>query len=323
MEEGKTAVVTGGAGFIGSHLVDALLLRGYRVFAIDNLLTGNEHNLADALGNPRFTFIRHDVTEGLPVVGRIDYLYHLASAASVPDYQNHAEETALVNSVGTRAMLRIAKAHGAKFLFTSTSEVYGDPKEHPQKETYWGNVNPNGLRACYDESKRFGEMMTLLYVRLHGVDARIARIFNTYGPRMRPTDGRVVSNFVTQALSGRPITVYGEGSQTRSFCFVSDMVDGLVRLMETEGTTGEVINLGNPEEYTMIALAEMIRTMTRSQSPIVHSALPVDDPVKRRPDITKANALLGWEPKVTVAQGLEETIGYYKSIGTENMGQEA
>lgn len=314
MNEPKTAVVTGGAGFIGSHLVDALLLKGYRVFAIDNLVTGNERNLDGASKNPNFTFIRHDVTRDLPVVGRIDFLYHLASPASVPDYQKYAEETALVNSIGTREMLKVAKAHRAKFLFTSTSEVYGDPKEHPQKETYWGNVNPNGLRACYDESKRFGEMMTELYVRSHGVDARIARIFNTYGPRMRPTDGRVVSNFATQAISGKQMTVYGDGSQTRSFCFVSDMVSGLITLMEADGTRGEVVNIGNPEEYTMLQFAQKIKSMTGSASEIVHAALPVDDPEKRRPDISKAKSLLGWTPTVSVDEGLKQTIEYYKSL---------
>lgn len=308
----NTAVVTGGAGFIGSHLVDALLTKGYTVFAVDNLITGREDNLTEAKKHPNFTFLRHDVVTELPVVGHIDYLYHLASPASVPDYQKFAEETALVNSVGTRALLKVAKAHGAKFLFTSTSEVYGDPKEHPQKETYWGNVNPNGVRACYDESKRYGEMMTMLYVRNHGVDGRIARIFNTYGPRMRQDDGRVVSNFVNQAISGSPMTVYGDGQQTRSFCFVSDMVEGLIRLMDAQ--SGEVVNLGNPEEYTMLDLAQKVKKMTGSTSEIVYSDLPQDDPTQRRPDITKAKNLLGWEPKVSVDEGLKKTIAYYKSL---------
>ena len=308
------AVVTGGAGFIGSHLVDALRLKGYKVFAIDNLITGNEDNLTEAKKNPKFAYIRHDVTQELPVVGPIHFLYHLASPASVPDYQKYPEETALVNSVGTRGMLKVAKAHGAKFLFTSTSEVYGDPKEHPQKETYWGNVNPNGVRSCYDESKRFGEMITMLYVKHHGVDGRIARIFNTYGSRMRPTDGRVVSNFINQALAGKPLTVYGDGKQTRSFCFVRDMVAGLIRLMETDNTTGEVVNIGNPEEYTMIDFAEKIKHMTGSSSEIVHVRLPVDDPTQRKPDITKAKKLLGWEPAVSVDDGLKQTIEYYKQV---------
>lgn len=307
-------VVTGGAGFIGSNLVDALLAKGYNVFALDNLLTGNEGNLAEANKRPNFTFIKYDVINELPVLGPISHIYHLASPASVPDYQKYPEETALVNTVGTRALLRVAKAHSAKFLFTSTSEVYGDPKEHPQKETYWGNVNPNGVRACYDESKRFGEMMTMLYVRNFGVDARIARIFNTYGPRMRPTDGRVISNFVNQALSGSPITVYGDGKQTRSFCFVSDMVEGLILLMEKESAKGEVVNIGNPEEYTMIDLANKVKTMMQSSSSLVHTDLPLDDPMQRKPDISKAKKLLGWVPHVTVDQGLEKTIAYYKEL---------
>lgn len=309
-----SVVVTGGAGFIGSNLVDALLARGYKVFALDNLLTGNEANLAEAGKHPDFTFIKYDVIQELPVLGHIDYIYHLASPASVSDYQKYAEETALVNSVGTRGLLKVAKAHGAKFLFTSTSEIYGDPKEHPQKETYWGNVNPNGVRACYDESKRFGEMMTMLYVRKYGTDARIARIFNTYGPRMRPTDGRVISNFINQAISGNPMTVYGDGSQTRSFCYVSDMISGLIALMENDRTKGEVVNLGNPEEYTIAGLAEKIQTVTKTASEIVYRELPSDDPMQRRPDISKAKTLLGWEPKVSVDAGLEKTIAYYRSL---------
>ena len=307
-------IVTGGAGFIGSNLVDALLLKGYKVFALDNLLTGSVENLKDAKKNPNFTFINTDVTNGLPVVGEIHQIYHLASPASVPDYQKYPEETALVNSIGTQNVLKAAKAHGARFLFTSTSEVYGDPKEHPQKETYWGNVNPNGVRACYDEAKRFGEMITMLYVRKHGVDARIARIFNTYGPRMRPTDGRVISNFVTQALAGKPITVYGDGTQTRSMCYVRDMVEGLMLLMETDAAKGEVVNIGNPEEYTMKALAERIKARTDSKSEIVYTDLPEDDPMKRKPDNAKAKSLLGWEPTVTLEDGLTDTIAYYRSL---------
>ncbi len=310
----KTCIVTGGAGFIGSHLVEALLNKGNRVFALDNLLTGSEDNLRDAKRNSNFTFITFDVIRELPVLGKIDFLYHLASPASVPDYQRFAEETALVNSVGTRGILNVAKAHRAKFLFTSTSEVYGDPKEHPQKETYWGNVNPNGVRACYDESKRFGEMMTMLYVRKYGVDARIARIFNTYGPRMRATDGRVISNFINQALVGKPITVYGDGKQTRSFCFVSDMVEGLIRLMEADNTKGEVVNIGNPEEYTMLDIATKIKEMTHSPSEIIYRDLPQDDPVRRKPDIAKAKKLLGWLPQVPVDEGLKKTIEYYRQL---------
>lgn len=312
MNEQMVAVVAGGAGFIGSHLVGALLGKGYKVFALDNLITGKEENLKEAQKNPNFSFIKYDVINELPVLGPLHYIYHLASPASVPDYQKYPEETALVNTVGTRGLLKVAKAHGARFLFTSTSEVYGDPKEHPQKETYWGNVNPNGVRACYDESKRFGEMMTLLYVRKHGVDARIARIFNTYGPRMRPTDGRVVSNFVTQGLQGKPMTVYGDGTQTRSLCFVSDMVEGLISLMNVP--SGEVVNLGNPEEYTMVDLAQKIKKMIGSSSEIVYTDLPEDDPNQRRPEISKAKKLLGWEPHIHIDEGLEKTITYYKNL---------
>lgn len=312
--EKKTCVVTGGAGFIGSHLVDALLNKGYKVFALDNLITGNEANVAEAKKNPDFTFINYDVSQDLPVLGSIDYIYHLASPASVPDYQKYPEETALVNTAGTRGALKAAKAHGAKFLFTSTSEVYGDPHEHPQKESYWGNVNPHGVRACYDEAKRFGEMMTMLYVRKHGVDGRIVRIFNTYGPRMRPNDGRVISNFINQALEGKPITVYGDGTQTRSLCYISDMVTGLISLMEGDKTKGEVVNIGNPEEYTMLDLAKKIKAMMNVSSEIIHMELPADDPTKRKPDIAKAKTLLGWVPVVTADEGLIKTIEYYRSL---------
>ncbi len=309
----KACVVTGGAGFIGSHLVDALLEKGYRVIVLDNLLTGKEDNLSEAKKNPQFTFIRHDVTQTLPDMGTVDYIYHLASPASVVDYQKFAEETALVNSVGTRLMLEYAKNHHARFLFTSTSEVYGDPKEHPQSESYWGNVNPNGVRSCYDESKRYGEMMTMLYYRKYKTDVRIIRIFNTYGPRLKKDDGRVVSNFINQALTGEPLTIYGNGSQTRSPCYVSDMVSGLIAAMENDAATGEVINIGNPEEYTMIDLANKVKAMTGSQSEIVYLELPVDDPTRRRPDIAKAMRILGWKPTVTFDEGLKKTVEYYKS----------
>lgn len=314
MAEQKISLVTGGAGFIGSHLCDALLSAGHRVYCVDNLLTGSEENLKEAKENPLFTFVRYDAVAELPILGRLDYVFHLASPASVVDYQKSPEETALVNSVGTRNLLIAAKAHKARFLFASTSEIYGDPKEHPQKETYWGNVNPNGVRSCYDESKRWGEMITMLYVRKHGVDGRIVRIFNTYGPRMRKTDGRVVSNFINQALEGKSMTVYGDGKQTRSFCFVSDMVEGIAKAMFARETSGEVINIGNPEEYRVIDLAKKIQSMTGTASKIVYDTLPEDDPVQRRPDISKAKQLLGWEPKVSVNDGLEKTIAYYRSI---------
>lgn len=308
------SMVTGGAGFIGSHLCASLLNEGHTVLCLDNLITGAERNIAALKANPDFTFIRWDVVNELPIFPKVDYVFHLASPASVVDYQKYSEETALVNSVGTRNALRFAKAYRAKFLFTSTSEVYGDPKEHPQKETYWGNVNPNGVRSCYDEAKRYGEMMTMLYVREKGVDGKIVRIFNTYGPNMRKDDGRVVSNFINQALEGKPITVYGEGKQTRSFCYVTDLVRGILGVMFSDKTKGEVVNLGNPEEYTMIDLATKIKAMTGSTSPIIHSDLPADDPVKRRPDISKAKAFIGWHPEVSVDEGLTKTIEYYRSL---------
>lgn len=310
----KTAVVTGGAGFIGSHLCEALLLEGCAVYCLDNLVTGTEKNIEHLKSNPDFTFIRWDVVHEMPVISRVDYVFHFASPASVPDYQKYNEETALVNSIGTRNLLIFAKAYKAKFLFASTSEVYGEPDEHPQKETYWGNVNPNGVRACYDESKRFGEMMTMIYVRDKKLDGRIIRIFNTYGPRMRKDDGRVISNFINQALEGKPITVYGKGDQTRSFCFVSDLVAGIMAVMNSSSTQGEVFNLGNPEEFTMVDLANKIKKMTNSASEIIYKNLPVDDPTHRCPDITKVRNLTGWEPTISVEEGLKRTIEYYKKI---------
>lgn len=313
MSEQKVCLVTGGAGFIGSHLCDTLLHKGFKVFCLDNLITGTEDNLVQAKGHANFTFIRWDVTKELPLLGKIDYIFHLASPASPVGYQTYPEETALVNSVGTRNLLKVAKAYHARFLFASTSEVYGDPKEHPQKETYWGNVNPNGVRACYDEAKRYGEMMTMIYVRKYAVDGRIVRIFNTYGPRMQKDDGRVVSNFINQALESKPLTVYGDGTQTRSFCYVSDLVDGITAMMFTDKVKGEVINLGNPEEYTVMDLAKKIQKMTRTTAKIVSAPLPQDDPMRRQPDITKARKLLGWVPKMTVEEGLKKTILYYRS----------
>jgi nucleoside-diphosphate-sugar epimerase len=309
----QTAVVTGGAGFIGSHLVDALLGKGYRVIAVDNLLTGSEKNIEEAKKNPNFLFVNHDIVQGGPKIDEaVHFVFNLASPASPADFTKLAEEIALVNSVGTLNMLRFAADKKARYLEASTSEAYGDPKENPQKETYWGNVNPNGVRSCYDESKRFAEALTMIYVRKYDLDARITRIFNTYGPRMRTDDGRVVTNLLMQAVSGKPLTVYGDGTQTRSFCYVSDLVDGLMKLMFTDGLKGEVVNLGNPEEYTVIDFANKMKALTQSASEITHEKLPEDDPTQRRPDITKAKEKLGWEPKVTVDEGLTKTIEFYR-----------
>lgn len=315
----ETCLVTGGAGFIGAHLCDAILSRGYRVVCVDNLITGSRENLVEASKNPNFIFIEHDVTqpfnhEAMKQCSNVSFIFHLASPASVVDYQRYPEETALVNTVGTRNLLILAKEQGARFLFASTSEVYGNAQEHPQSESYWGNVNPIGVRSSYDEGKRYGEMMTMLYHRYHGVDVRVVRIFNTYGPRMRKTDGRVISNFINQALASTPLTVYGDGSHSRSFCYVSDMVEGIVQAMFSVKTTGEVINLGNSEEYRVIDLAKKIKTMTGSKSTIVYQDLPEDDPVARRPDITKATKLLGWQPRVPLDEGLTKTIEYCRNL---------
>lgn len=310
----ELCVVTGGAGFIGSHLCESLLVGGYQVLCVDNLLTGSESNIAHLTSQPGFRFLKHDIREPLDLPDHIAYIFHLASPASVIDYQEYPEETAFANSTGTHLLLQLAEKKHAKFLFTSTSEVYGDPLEHPQKETYWGNVNPIGVRSCYDESKRFGEMMVMLFVRRHGVDARIVRIFNTYGPKMRKTDGRVISNFINQALEGKPLTVYGDGAQTRSFCFVSDLVAGIEKAMFADKTKGEVVNLGNPDEYQVIELAKKIKEMIGSTSEIAFETLPQDDPEVRQPDISKAKALLGWSPAIQLTEGLQKTITYYKSL---------
>jgi nucleoside-diphosphate-sugar epimerase len=310
----ETALVTGGAGFIGSHLCEFLLAGGYKVICVDNLLTGSKKNVEGLLKNENFSFIEADITQELPDFGKVDFIFHLASPASPVDYQNYPEETLLANSIGTLNLLNLAKSAKAKILITSTSEVYGDPKESPQKETYWGNVNSFGPRACYDESKRFAEAATYVFLNKHGVDARIIRIFNTYGPKMQKDDGRVVSNFINQAIKNETLTVYGDGNQTRSFCFVSDMVAGIAKAMFSEGTRGEVFNLGNPEEYTMNDFAEKIKKMTGSSSEVVHKESPPDDPKQRRPDISKATEVLGWEPKITVDEGLQKTIEYYRSL---------
>jgi dTDP-glucose 4,6-dehydratase len=307
-------VVTGAAGFIGSHLCEALLARGDSVVGIDNLLTGDLNNIAH-LRALDFQFIRHDVTQYIDVDGPVDYVLHWASPASPIDYLELPIQTLKVGSLGTHNALGLAKAKGAKFVLASTSEVYGDPLEHPQKETYWGHVNPIGPRGVYDEAKRFAEAITLAYHRTHGVDTKIVRIFNTYGPRMRLRDGRAVPAFVSQALANEDVTVFGDGTQTRSFCYVSDLVRGILGLMEAN--TNEPVNIGNPHELTIEEIARTIVRLVGSSSKIVYRPLPVDDPKQRQPDITRARTLLGWEPKVSLEDGLRTAIEYFKSKVTE------
>jgi len=302
-------VITGAAGFIGSHLSEELLNRGYTVVGIDNLLTGDLANIAH-LRDRDFQFIRHDVTNYIDVDGQVDYVLHWASPASPIDYLELPIQTLKVGSLGTHKALGLAKAKGAVFVIASTSEVYGDPLEHPQKETYWGNVNPIGPRGVYDEAKRFAEAMTVAYRRYHKVDTRIVRIFNTYGPRMRIRDGRAVPAFISQALLNDDVTVFGDGTQTRSFCYISDLVDGIIRLMLSKESGP--INIGNPQEMTIEQIARLIIEMTGSKSKIEYQPLPTDDPKVRQPDITRARTLLGWEPKVPLEQGLGRTIDYFK-----------
>ncbi len=314
MSKKKTCLVAGGAGFIGSHMVRRLLKDGYKVICVDNLCTGSKDNIKDLMDNPDFKFLEHDIKEKLAIDGPVDYIFNLASRASPIDFSKFPLDILITNSRGTHNLLNIAKEKGARFLEASTSEVYGDPKEHPQKETYWGNVNPRGERSCYDESKRFSEALCMAFYNKFGVDVRIARIFNTYGPNMRKDDGRVVPNFITQALEGKPLTIYGDGKQTRSFCFVEDEVDGLLKLMFKEGISGDVFNIGNPGEFTMLELAEKVKEITGNTSELVFKDLPEDDPEKRRPDITKAKEVLGWEPKVLLDEGLRKTIEYFKGL---------
>lgn len=313
-------LITGGAGFIGSHLCDKLLSKGYEVICIDNLITGSKENIKHLSDNPRFQFVFHDIIQPLTTNHQLStincqYIYHLASPASPPQYRKYSIETLLANSIGTYYVLELAKEMKASYLLASTSEVYGNPLMHPQKESYFGNVNPVGLRACYDEGKRFGEALTIEYVRKHKLDARIVRIFNTYGPRMQKGDGRVVSNFINQAITHKPITIYGTGTQTRSFCYVSDMVDGIVSAMEREETTGEVINLGNPNELTIENIGKMIIKLTGSKSLLVKSQERLgDDPDKRKPDIDKAKQVLHWKPRVNLEDGLGKTIDYFEKL---------
>jgi dTDP-glucose 4,6-dehydratase len=306
----QRVVITGAAGFIGSHLADALLDRGYSVIGIDNLLTGDVANIAH-LAQRDFEFIKHDVTNYIYLDGPVDYVLHWASPASPIDYLELPIPTLKVGALGTHKALGLAKAKAAKFVLASTSEVYGDPLEHPQKESYWGNVNPIGPRGVYDEAKRFAEAMTVAYHRYHGVDAKIVRIFNTYGPRMRIRDGRAVPAFIAQALRDEDVTVFGDGRQTRSFRYVSDLVDGIIRLMLSD--TNDPVNIGNPAEMTIEEIARVIIEMTGSKSRIVYKPLPEDDPKVRRPDISRARALLGWEPKVDLRTGLTSTIEYFRT----------
>jgi dTDP-glucose 4,6-dehydratase len=306
----QRVVITGAAGFIGSHLADTLLQRGYAVIGIDNLLTGDVANIAHLAGRDDFTFIKHDVTNYIYIDGPVDFVLHWASPASPIDYLELPIPTLKVGALGTHKALGLAKAKGARFVLASTSEVYGDPLEHPQKETYWGNVNPVGPRGVYDEAKRFAEAMTVAYHRYHGLDTKIVRIFNTYGPRMRVRDGRAVPAFISQALRNEDVTVFGDGSQTRSFTYITDLVDGIIRLMLS--TVNDPVNIGNPREMTLKELAETIIRMTGSTSRLVYRPLPEDDPKVRQPDITRARTLLGWEPKVSVEEGLTATIEYFR-----------
>jgi len=302
-------LATGGAGFIGSHLCDFLLARGHEVLCMDNLLTGAVENIAH-IRSDRFTFIKLDVTNYIYVAGPLDYVLHFASPASPIDYLEHPIQTLKVGALGTHKALGLAKEKGAKFLLASTSEVYGDPLVHPQREEYWVNVNPVGPRGVYDEAKRFAEALTMAYHRSHGLDTRIVRIFNTYGPRMRSRDGRAIPTFIAQALTGEPITVYGDGSQTRSFCYIDDLIDGIWRLMQAG--TSDPLNLGNPEEMSLLELAKGILRLTGSSSTMVFAPLPQDDPKQRRPDITRARQLLGWEPRVELEEGLRRTIEWFR-----------
>ncbi len=305
-------LVTGAAGFLGSHLCDRLLAQGYRVVGMDNFLTGNSANVAHLRSHADFQLVLHDVTNFIELEGPLDAVLHFASPASPVDYLEHPIPTLKVGSLGTHKALGLAKAKGARFLLASTSEVYGDPLVHPQPESYWGNVNPVGPRGVYDEAKRFAEALTMAYHRYHGLDTRIVRIFNTYGPRMRPNDGRVVSNFIVQALHGEPLTVYGDGSQTRSFCYVDDLVTGIVLLFERGDA--DPTNLGNPHEFTVRDLAALVLKLTGSRSEIVERPLPVDDPRVRQPDIGRVRETLGWEPKVGLEEGLRRTIDYFRRL---------
>jgi dTDP-glucose 4,6-dehydratase len=312
-------LITGAAGFLGSHLCDRFLAEGHEVIGMDNFITGSPDNIAHLIGQKGFLFVQHDVTNFIHVPGPLDGVLHFASPASPVDYLELPIQTLKVGSLGTHKTLGLAKEKNARYLIASTSEVYGDPQVHPQPETYWGHVNPVGPRGVYDEAKRFAEAMVMAYHRFHGLDTRIVRIFNTYGPRMRPNDGRVVSNFIVQALRGEPLTVYGEGAQTRSFCYCTDEVDGIYRLFMSDYTMP--VNIGNPDEFTVLQLAQQVIELTKSKSTIEYQPLPKDDPKVRRPDITVARRELGWQPTIPLAEGLQKTIPYFaERVGRTNEG---
>jgi dTDP-glucose 4,6-dehydratase len=310
----KTVLITGGAGFLGSHLCDLMISKGMKVLCMDNFITGNKDNIKHLIDNENFTFIEHNVTEHIDIKEDIDYILHFASPASPIDYLKIPIQTLKANSLGTHNALGLAKAKNARFFLASTSEIYGDPLVHPQKESYWGNVNTMSPRGCYDEAKRFAEAITIAYYRFHKIDTRIIRIFNTYGPRMRPNDGRAMPAFINQALNNEDITVFGDGSQTRSFCYVSDLVEGIYRLLMSDINTP--VNIGNPTEMTVMQLANLIIKVTGSTSNIVHKDLPIDDPKVRQPDISKAKELLKWEPTVDLEHGLAKTIEYFKNLNS-------
>ncbi len=307
----KVSVVTGGAGFVPSHICDQLILRGHKVICLDNLITGKKANVARLLKDKNFEFVKQDVSRPFKIAGRVDYMLHCASPASPVDYLNLPMETLLAGSYATHNSLEIARQKKAVFFLTSTSEVYGDPLEHPQKETYWGHVNPNGPRSVYDEAKRYAEAVTFAYHRTQKVDVRVARIFNTYGPRMNLRDGRVVPNLICQALKGEPLTVYGDGTQTRSFCYVDDEVDGLLRLLFSN--VAGPVNIGNPDEFTILEFAQIVSELTASKSRIIFKPLPQDDPKQRKPDITLARTRLGWDPAISLREGLKKTIEWFKA----------
>ena len=316
MKSSKKVLVTGGAGFLGSHLIDRLIQRGDKVICVDNLYTGSMQNIKHHIENKNFKFIEHDIVQ--PIDIQADEIFNLACPASPPHYQHDPIQTLMTSVYGVINMLELARLYGSKIMQASTSEVYGDPLVNPQKENYWGNVNPNGIRSCYDEGKRCAETLLCDYKRMHGIKVKIARIFNTYGPRMDPKDGRVVSNFITQALKNEPITSYGDGSQTRSFCYVDDLIDSFIKLMDTSDDFSGPVNTGNPNEFTINELAKKVILMTNSKSILTYKDLPSDDPAQRKPDISLANEQLNWEPNIQLEEGLNKTISYFKKIMSED-----